>query len=51
MRDEPGEIDNSDLQDNNGSLRKGLSEKYDYILLPESVFNTLVSWYGKSTDI
>jgi hypothetical protein len=22
-----------------------MSEKYDYILLPESVFNLLVSWY------
>ncbi|XP_073993837.1 ubiquitin carboxyl-terminal hydrolase 4-like isoform X2 [Rhodnius prolixus] len=42
----PGPIDNSNLLDEEGELRKALVDKMDYEVVPAECWNLLVQWYG-----
>lgn len=45
--DRPPPIDNSDLQgDDEGTLKRGLVEGFDYHLVIKPVYDLLVQWYG-----
>jgi ubiquitin carboxyl-terminal hydrolase 4/11/15 len=44
--DHPGKIDNRHLLDNNDKVKRGLHEKYDYMIFGVDIWKKLVEWYG-----
>eukprot|EP01091_Cochliopodium_minus_P018951 TRINITY_DN781_c0_g1_i1.p1 TRINITY_DN781_c0_g1~~TRINITY_DN781_c0_g1_i1.p1 ORF type:complete len:934 (-),score=338.84 TRINITY_DN781_c0_g1_i1:16-2817(-) len=48
---EPGIIDSSEILDDEGKLRKGLTENYDFYPVLLSVGHLFIEWYGSKSEL